>query len=48
MTTISMRYIVDHITAEGRQMLVGNPSGDPVELLDWLVKQARPSGSAEK
>lgn len=41
MATISLRYFVDDIRAESKQILVENPSGNPVE-------QAWPSGAAEK
>ena len=48
MTTISLRYFVDDIRAEGKQILVENPSGNPVERLAPPVKQAWPSAAAEK
>ena len=48
MTTISLRYFADDIGAEGKQVLVANPSGNPVERLDPPVKQARTSAPAEK
>lgn len=45
MATVSVRYIVDDVAGVGgKQILVEDPSGNPVELFEPILREASLSG----
>jgi hypothetical protein len=44
MATVSVRYIVDDVDA-AKQILVEDPSGNPVELFEPILPEAKLSSS---